>query len=75
LTVLIICGKKAVVVKNAASRPMNSMKCMVKDKPLAISSQLLAGMRKRHHFFISFAWLAANSSQLITCIPLSSGTK
>jgi len=38
LTVLIICGKKAVVVKNAASRPMDSMKCMGKDKRLAISS-------------------------------------
>jgi len=38
LTVLIICGKKAVVVKNAASRPMDSMKCMGKGKPLAISS-------------------------------------
>ena len=37
LTVLIICGKKAVVVKNAASIPMDSMKCMGKDKRLALS--------------------------------------
>jgi hypothetical protein len=28
LTVFINCGKKAVVVKNAPNRPMNSIKCI-----------------------------------------------